>query len=297
VPNFTYPILCGGTFFTLILEARKQRTSKRSQYAGELDGLSQPDILTGLGRVVLPEYVEPKNKDTYSTNVSDYKSCENNGTNLSFLFNPAVTAFDNRVKSDYRSALKSMCAFVSRFLDVGTSTAREVWLVKALLDLIDTDQSIDDSQVFYIDEDGRGIKKAAFHTMSEFCLQSFLLGVWHFIIKNRPENKDGKATYDVICPSRDRAERKYTGKLGEDIKRSIKVRLLDMEVDDKEGETATTAENETSIEYGEPFVEEKAEDDSAKTTNQTVNNPFVFNQHGNNNIQIGNVDTLTINNS
>lgn len=205
-----------------------------------------------------------------STNASDYKSCENNGTNLSFLFNLAVTAFDNRVKSDYQSALKSMCAFVSRFLDVGTSPAREVWLVKALLDLIDTDQSIDDSQVFYIDEDGRGITKAALRTMSEFCLQSFLLGVWHFIIKNRPENKDGKATYDAICPSRGRAERKYTGKLGEGIKRSIRVRLLNMEVDDKEGETATTAENEPSIEYGEPFVEETAKDDSAKTTNQTL---------------------------
>lgn len=258
MPNITFPILCGGTFFTLILEARKQRTSKRSQYAGELDGLSQPDILTGLGRIVFPEYVEPKNKDTYSTNVSDYKSCENNGTNLSFLFNPAVTAFDNRVKSDYRSALKSMCAFVSRFLDVGTSTAREVWLVKALLDLIDTDQSIDDSQVFYIGADGRGITKAALRTMSDLCLQSFLLGVWHFIIKSRPENKDGKATYDAICPSRGRAERKYMGKLGEGIKRSINVRLLD-------GASSVTGQSAGIVENDEdPFPSDDKNNDPAK---------------------------------
>lgn len=84
VSNIAYPVLCGGTFFTLVLEARNQRTSRRSQYVGELDGLSQPETLAGLGRVVYPEYSEPKNKDTFSTNVSDYKSCENNGTNLFF---------------------------------------------------------------------------------------------------------------------------------------------------------------------------------------------------------------------
>lgn len=56
--NIVYPVLCGGTFFTLVLEARRQRTSKRSQHAGELDGLSQPKTLAGLGRVVYPEYAE-----------------------------------------------------------------------------------------------------------------------------------------------------------------------------------------------------------------------------------------------
>jgi len=44
-------------------------------------------------------------------------------------------------------------------------------------------------------------------------------------------------------------------------------------------------------------VEDTADDASSKTTNQTVNNPFVFNQYGNNSIQIGSVDTITINNS
>jgi hypothetical protein len=70
---------------------------------------------------------------------------------------------------------------------------------------------------------------------------------WHFIIKNRPENKDGESYLRRYLSSRGRAERKYTGNLGEEIKRSIRVRLLYMEVDDKEGETATTAENEPSI--------------------------------------------------
>lgn len=295
--NIAYPVLCGGTFFTLVLEARKQRTSKRSQHAGELDGLSQPETFAGLGRVVYLEYAEPRNKDTFSTNVFDYKSCENNGTNLSFLFNQEIMAFDNRVKTQYLAALKMMDDFVSRFLEVGTSTAKDVWLVKALLDLINADQSIDDNQEFFIVENGQGITKAALRGMSDFCLQTFLLGVWHFVIVNRPENKAGKATYDAWCPSRGGAERKYAGNMGDSITRPINVMLLEMAEIKLEQEAAATVEDESSADSGEPFVEDTADDASSKTTNQTVNNPFIFNQYGNNSIQIGSVDTITINNS
>ncbi|MHB1654734.1 MAG: hypothetical protein ACYCVD_20190 [Desulfitobacteriaceae bacterium] len=294
--NIAYPVLCGGTFFTLVLEARNQRTSKRSQHAGELDGLSQPETLAGLGRVVYPEYAEPKNKDTFSTNVFDYKSCENNGTNLSFLFDQEVAAFDNRVKTQYLAALRAMDDFIKHFLEVGTSTAKEVWLVKALLNLIDADGGIKDSQEFYIVENGQGITKAALRGMSDFCLQTFLLGVWHFVIVNGPDNKEGKATYDFWCPSRARAERKYTGTMGVSVTRPINVTLLEMVDSDIEQETAATVEDESSTKYGEPFVNDATEDASSKTTNQTVNNPFVFNQYGSNNIQIGSIGSLIINN-
>ncbi len=239
--NNTYPVLCGGLFFTLVLEARIQRTSKRSQYAGELDGLSQTETLAGLGRVVYPEYAPPKKKHTFRTNASDYRSCDNNGTNLSFLFDQTVAVFDNRVKTDYPSALKAMVDFVGRFLDVGTSTAKEVWLLKALLELIDADHSIDDTQVFYIDESGQGITKAALRSMNNFCLQSFLLGVWHFIIVNRHDNKVGKATFDLLCPPKSRAERKYEGKLGDGIPSAINVTLVAAVGDAAQG-TMTAAE-------------------------------------------------------
>ena len=238
--NSTYPVLCGGTFFTLVLEARIQQTSKRNQYAGKLDGLSQPETLAGLGRVVYPEYSLPKSKRTCSTNASGYRSCDNNGTNLSFLFEQPVTVFDNRVKTDYPSALKAMVNFVDCFLEVGTSTAKEVCLLKALLELIDADRSIDDTQVFYIGESGQGIKKATLRSRNDFCLQSFLLGVWHFIVVNRRDNKLGKATFDLLCPPKSRATRKYEGTLGTSIPRVIKVTLI-ATVGDVAQETMTAA--------------------------------------------------------
>ena len=289
-----YPVLCGGTFFTLVLEARKQRTCKRSLHAGELDGLSQPDTLAGLGRVVNPDYVEPKNKDSFSTNASDYKSCENNGTNLAFLFAQEVLSFDTRVKTRYLEALSAMDDFVQRFLEVGTSTAKEVWLVKALLDLIDADQSIDNDQAFYIGEVGQKITKAALRDMSDFFFQPFLLGIWHFAIVNRKDNTEGKSTYDMWCPPRGGKERKYIGTMGVGITRSINVPLIEAA---SKKDPASTDEYSAPVENGDPVVDDFSEEPASTTTNQTINHPFVFHQYGNNSIQVGSIETLVINNS
>lgn len=296
--NNTYPVLCGGTFFTLVLVAKREGPDKRSQYAGKLSEFSQPEALAGLGRVVYPEYTPSGNTKVRSTNATAYRSCENDGTNLSFLNPQVVSTFDKRVKTDYPSALKAMVDFVSHFLEVGTSTAKEIWLVKALLDLIDSDQSIDNDQEFLIVENGQGIKKAALRGMNDFCLQTFLLGVLHFIIVNRPDNKAGKGTFDLWCPSSgNRTIREYEGNMGNGITRAINVTVLEIVDGEIEQEDAATAEDEPSAEYGEPFEDDTTGNTDSKTTNQTVNNPFVFNQYGSNSIQIGSIGTITINNS
>ena len=56
--------LCGGTFFTLLLEDRKPRARVREHYAGEKDGLSGPEVSM---------------MATIKGNTSEYKSCKNKG--------------------------------------------------------------------------------------------------------------------------------------------------------------------------------------------------------------------------
>ena len=56
----TCPRLCGGTFFTLVLQGLKQRTKAREHYRGERDGLSDPEVLVGLIRVINPDYNAPE---------------------------------------------------------------------------------------------------------------------------------------------------------------------------------------------------------------------------------------------
>lgn len=257
VTNNAYPVLCGGTYFTLLLEARGQRTSQRSRYDGEQDGLSQPDTLAGLGRVAYPEYTPPTNKQTFRTNANAYKSCADNGSNLSFLFPDKVSAFDNRVRNEYPVALKAMCEFTAQFLEVGTSIKKEQRLAKSLLELIETDASIDDSQEFFVCSGGQGVTKATLRHMSDFSLQSLLLGVWHFVVVNRQDNKSGKTTFDTWCPPRDRAERKYEGKMGEGIAREINVDVLTSPPDEAvaKSEMAATEESPPTNNAASPPLE------------------------------------------
>ena len=53
--NTDIPRLCGGTVFTLILEARQQRYGVREHFAGDSDGLSEMDTLIGLAQVTVPD--------------------------------------------------------------------------------------------------------------------------------------------------------------------------------------------------------------------------------------------------
>ena len=73
--------LCGGTFFTLLLEDRKPRAGVREHYAGEKDGLSEPEVLIGLSKVLVPDFREPLESmmTTIKGNTSEYKSCKNKG--------------------------------------------------------------------------------------------------------------------------------------------------------------------------------------------------------------------------
>jgi len=119
-----------------------------------------------------------------------------------------------------------MCGFVNTFLEVGTSIKKEEWLVKAILDLIENDESVPEEQEFFICSGGQGITKSTLRQMSDFSLQPLLLGVWHYVVVNRPDNRSGKDTFDRWCPSRGRAERKYEGNMGSGIVRMINVEVL-----------------------------------------------------------------------
>ena len=70
-----YPRLCGGTFFTLILQALRQRMNAREHYSGDSDGLSDPEVLVGLLRVINSAYEDP-GKEKLKTIANNYKRCD-----------------------------------------------------------------------------------------------------------------------------------------------------------------------------------------------------------------------------
>lgn len=249
-----YPRLCGGTFFTLLLQARKQRAKPRQHRQGERDGLSETDVLVKLIQVMNPDYTEPTSTmiGTFKSNTSDFKSCKISKSTYLPLSN--TTAFHNRITKEYLTPFAAMCDFVEQVVEVGTSLEKDVQLAKALLELIELDASIADDQEFYVCENGSAMKKATLRSATDICLPAFLLGVWHFVLTNRPENTVGKETYETWCPSNGGAERTYIGEMGVALSRHIRIsaatiKILPTSDDGNE-------EDESPFEYTDPIIEE-----------------------------------------
>ena len=276
--NTGIPRLCGGTVFTLILVARQQRYGGREHFAGDSDGLSEMDTLIGLAQVMVPDLKRPAKtrEDTVQGNTTEFKICKTAGGKGYYPFSnrQSKKAFDDRVKGYYAEALKAMCDFVKNFIWVKGSDKQDVNLVKALLDLIERDDSINNSQVFYIMPDGKPVTKQRIDQIDgeDVCLESFLLGVWHYAIMRREGNTIGKATMNEWCPSKGGAPREYEGHMGENLSRNIRLTYLgDVEVPDQDEE----------IEHIEAEVVEGTKDPEPEpqpqTVNQSVNNPVVIN--------------------
>ena len=187
-----FPCLCGGTFFTLVLQALRQRMSAREHYSGDSDGLSDAEVLVGLIKVIHPDYAVPS-KEKLKTIANNYKRYTAS-TSAYFPFddNLIVSAFDKSVRTDYQTSLDEMISFVNRFFDMSEGIHKEAHLVRALVDLILQDQSIGGGDEFYIGSDGGKKKKAALGGLTEVCLPSFLLGVWHHVVVHRKDNGIGK---------------------------------------------------------------------------------------------------------
>ena len=285
-----YPRLCGGTFFTLVLQALRQRMNAREHYDGDSDGLSDPEVLVGLIRVINPAYTDP-GKEKLKTIANNFKQ-GGNSRSVYFPFHDdqVINAFDQTVRVNYQTALNGMIGFVNDFLDMSEPVHKDVNLVRAVVDLIQQDQTIEATDEFYVGPNGEKKKKAALGDLNEVCLPSFLLGVWHYVVVNRKDNNIGKKTYEIWCPSAGGGQRKYTAHMGEGILDS----LTTYTVDTKETITAEVVDEPI-----EDAVSDAAGQDTPPVTQQMVNNnPTFFNINisGGNNSFYQHVDKLTINN-
>lgn len=286
--------LCGGTFFVLVLQALKQRVKARQHYKGESDGLTDPKVLIGLIKVINPDYQEPK-EDALKGKTNTFKSCKtSNGQYLPFGNTPEVEAFDERVQNEYHDALGAMTEFVALFLETCTKVKKDERLVKALIDLIEKDDSIKSDEEFYIEENGQKIKKTALCGLNDVCLPAFLLGVWHYVVVHRKDNGVGRDTYDRWCPKNGRALRPYSGDMGKYITRKIEVRMPETDVNE-EAEIHDLGDEDADQSDSEfDFGDEDSKAGMSPPTQQIINNPLIIQQKGDGNAVIPNYGTVNL---
>lgn len=221
--NYT---LCGGIFFLLLLQARKQRTAARKNLEGEQDGLNQGNVFVGLIRTAFPDYIPPKG-DSIDTYASDYKSCRlSESESLPFCNPELVDIFDKTVKSSYPAALKRMCEFTQKFIDENNMGS---WLVRALIETISLDDSIN-NELFYINGNSQPVNKDQLIILKEVNLQSFLVGIWHFILTQRKNNKAGLYTFNAwhSKPSTKRGKRRFISEIGKNWDKDIRINIISL---------------------------------------------------------------------
>ena len=275
----------------LILQALKDRKGPREHYKGDRDGLSDPEVLIGLIRVINPDY-EPPKLERLKTKTNDFKACKlSKGEYLPFGKTQEIDAFDERVRTDYVKALYAMSAFADDFLNLGESVQKDIKLVKALIDLIQQDSSIGSDEEFFICEDGGKIKKAALGGLKKVCYPAFLLGVWHYVVVNRKDNSVGRATYDAWCPENGGGPREYSGNMGRHITADIKAYMPAIE-------DINLSDDESENEFDDTVDADAEPDDknqqSAPFTQQVINNPLFIQQNGDNNTILPNYGTVNL---
>ena len=209
------PRLCGGTFFLQVLRMKKPKVRRQADL---LDGVTEPlsnqRVLEALIRIFEPNFMVYAD-GTFKGDVSDYRACkESNGDNLPFDDSRTdFSHFDSIIKNDYSRVLPAMCHFVDTFIN----TDKMYPVIKAILECIEQDETTDDA-VFYMGEMGSPITKADLLNAKEIILEPFLLGIWHFILLNRPNNLIGRGTFEEwnMAPQTKGQHWKYVSPIGKD---------------------------------------------------------------------------------
>ena len=280
------PRLCGGTFFTLLLEDRKQRAGVRNRFAGGSDGRSDPDIMIALIEVLYPDYQKPtmSMRETFDSNVSKYKACKNQGgTYMPFTDKATVKAIKEYVEREYQSALNAMCGVTESYLDINTRAKKDERLVKALVDLIKLDESIETDQEFFVLEDGGVLTKAQIIQAGKICFEPFLLGVWYYAALRKEGNRIGETTYDEWCPKAGGGPREYGAHLGENLDHEImlsysvpKEVCADAVIEENDNDSCDDTAKECT--HDETFVDGPETIASQVVEQQVINqNPTFFN--------------------
>ena len=197
-----------------MMEAVLPNGTAKDHIDGVKDEHPQPIVMQDLVTAVTGREYPKSEKDT-----SKYKDCLIEGSsNIPFNQIRVTEKYNGLVRKNYREALERMHTFVTAHLDPGM----DAWLVKALLEIIENDDSIDENVSFLINADGSAMSKESISKERWFTIDSFLVGVLDFILQyRRGENYLGESTLDLYGEKKPRKQRVYTGKAGDVIKRTI----------------------------------------------------------------------------
>ena len=224
------PKLCAGTFFSLLTVAKKGGLSKKERRHGELDGLSDPAMMEALFNIFGYNLPASAN-ETKVNDTSKIKNCKKDSTEwLPLNDSLLIQSVNEEFKNDYNKLLKRTNLFIKDFLDI-TNERKVKRIFRAILEAIIKDDSITADSIFYVGANGTGIQKSNLETEVKYSYQSFLLGVWHYILTHEISNIDGRASIDewFVSEHPHDPNKRFETELGTDscVKRTTFILLAD----------------------------------------------------------------------
>jgi len=280
MPSEVYPRLCGGTFFLQLLRMKKPSSrSKADGRLGEKDTVNNQRVLEALIRFFAPNF-QVYADNTFKGDTSDYRACKAEaGENLPFDTRTDFSRFDSMIKNNYETAQNKMVSFVSKYI-LGCDKDIVGIVTRALLQLIADDKSIKADDEFYMGQMGCPIKKELLIQQNEIILEPFLLGIWHFVLLNRPNNGIGRDTF-LSWNHRDGSNKpwKYKSTIGE---RYPDLRVRRVSEDPGTVYSPLPDEDDAPQDFEDEILEEDREEYTSQPENDPVDKMFrtvFFNQN------------------
>ena len=192
-----FPPLCGGVFVRTILNYRKQRVDRKDLYAGNTDPLSDIPALLALIRVTDPTFQSPK-ETTIKSVTSTFLNCRDEiPKTLPFTDSGFKASFNGQMRDSYPTLLHRMNEYLEFAIGLDDKYKLE-GLCKDLLTIIENDPHCAKAK-FNIGPNGEAV------TLSNtIYFQSFILGIWHYIIKTGMSNKVDEKMYNAWNKRKDK---------------------------------------------------------------------------------------------
>lgn len=274
--KISIPYLCGGTFLTQILRARKDLVPTKDYEKGHKESHSEQEVFRRLISIYhLTDFHECSSLKPYT---SKFKSCTDSLLAFGqFSDNDRHRNFTEDIKSEHSVALRMMTEFVHEFIEPSLQNQ----LVRCLVDMVVSDNTIRPEDEFLIVDNGIEVKVKDFSSLNRISIEPFLLGVWHYIILNRADkNYEGSETYKEWCPEKG----VYRGTVGNGITWEIVVDTISEEIlEDKQSNATFDEHSSDSVFEGE-----------SNTQAQTIENATIINNYGGKVVNAENIAVLNL---
>ena len=177
----TVSYISGSTFFTLLIESKRDINSKGEDIPNYM-------ILLEMSKIF-------KNDDNdygfYGSSAVQLASKYRAGTAkapqfMGFYEQKSISSFDGRVEKNRTAVLNKIDRFINEYLYIDNN---DPWLIKALFDVISEDNDFDEDWVIFYDISGRKIRRKDLKTCSDVYAPEVLLGVWLYTL-HHTDNKD-----------------------------------------------------------------------------------------------------------